>query len=103
MSEGQKIPDRNHALNVIAADLSELYGWLMLSTRYAAAHEALAVVERALGLPVGEDLFPRRGPQLAAQPEPTPAPNHGPLPGGGFWAGFCERCDTLGCPGDCDE
>lgn len=28
-------------------------------------------------------------------------PNHGPLPDGGFWAGFCERCDTLGCPGDC--
>lgn len=71
MSDEQKVPDRNHALNVIANDLSGLYGWLKLSTRYAAAHEALAVVERDLGLPVGDDLFPRRGPQLAPQPPPT--------------------------------
>lgn len=29
--------------------------------------------------------------------------NHGPMPGGGFWAAFCsnESCNILGCPGDC--
>lgn len=31
--------------------------------------------------------------------------NFGPLPDGGFWAGFCSNpeCNVLGCPGDCDE
>jgi len=37
---------------------------------------------------------------LQAAPEDA-ARNHGPLPGGGFWAGFCgnPNCNVLGCPG----
>jgi hypothetical protein len=72
VKDGQKVPDRNHALNVIAGELSNLYGWLPLTHRYSAAHEALAEVERRLGLPVGRDLFPRRGPLEPPQP-PAPA------------------------------
>lgn len=73
---GQKIPDRNRALNVLAGDLSELYDWLPLTTRYAAAHEALAVVEVQLGLPVGEDPFrsSTNGHTAADDPVPATAP-----------------------------
>lgn len=89
---GQKVPDRNHALNVLAADLSELYGWLKLSTRYAAAHAALAVVEQELGLPVGVDLFSRRGPQLAAPPLPAEVPAES-----GESDPHCSKCGTASC------
>lgn len=92
MIDDQKVPDRNHALNVIAADLSDLYGWLKLSTRYAAAHEALAVVERELGLPVGEDLFPRRGP---AAPPPKVHRNW-PCPVCGLSPDEVCSCEQLG-------
>lgn len=34
---------------------------------------------------------------------PRANPNVGELPGGGFWASFCDHdeCSILGCPGDC--
>jgi hypothetical protein len=69
----RKIPDRNHALNVIAGQLSDLYGWLLFTTRYAAAHEALAVVERRLGLPVGKDV-------VASSTNGRPAPSPPAVP-----------------------